>query len=364
MISTTQARLLALCALAVLGSEACARAGEPAAAAPVATTVVLPPATTGAAPPAVRVDSPAPSAAPSTPAAPSPRTPTRVVLERTATIPVGKWPESVLVSGGSAWVADSGDRRVTRVDLATNKVIARIAAGRLPVHLGAGPDGKIYTVAVTDSAVYVIDPAVNRGRLLTHLPNYPEHMVYADGALWVLCWKNGSSADSEVVRVDLPSGRLTRSEPLGRSARTLALGHGHVWVARADEGVTVVDPRTLKRTGELKPAKNVQLIAAGPTAMYASAGSSVLKLDPTSGAELARVTLAEAPSVLRLLDGALIAATRGGTLYSLELDSLELRSELRLAGPSVELHDVATHDGALLVTDHAAAALLVVRPRP
>lgn len=134
---------------------------------PAPATTTTPPATTPSAdtPVATQAESPAvgsgvasevaPEVAPEV-ARPAPGVqPTPVTTRKIA---VGKWPEGVTVVDGAAWVAESGDRKVARVDLATGKVDMRVAMGRLPTSMVTGPDGAIYALVVTDSSIKVIRP--------------------------------------------------------------------------------------------------------------------------------------------------------------------------------------------------------------
>jgi DNA-binding beta-propeller fold protein YncE len=104
------------------------------------------------------------------------------------------------------------------VDLAGGKVKKRIAVGRLPVQMAASPEGQVYALTHTDQSIWVIDPVTDRARVLARLPESPQDMVYADGALWVLLWSEGSSKDSSIARVDPANGKVTRSARMrGRS---------------------------------------------------------------------------------------------------------------------------------------------------
>jgi YVTN family beta-propeller protein len=84
---------------------------------------------------------------------------TNTVVE---TIAVGPRPGRIAIGEGAVWVVNRGDHSVTRIDPATNKVVATIAVGH---GIGAGD------IAVGAGAVWLsapgtplvrLDPATNR----------------------------------------------------------------------------------------------------------------------------------------------------------------------------------------------------------
>jgi YVTN family beta-propeller protein len=56
-------------------------------------------------------------------------------------VPVGRGADGVAVGGGDAWVADSIDGTVTRVDTRTGEVLATIPVEGHPEDLVVGTDG-------------------------------------------------------------------------------------------------------------------------------------------------------------------------------------------------------------------------------
>src|SRR5262249_5320473 len=122
-------------------------AGAPPPAVP-STDVAVPAASASATPP----PAPAPNVVPSAPALPE------KVTGKEVAFAAGKWPEGAALAHGALWVAESGSRRVLRLDPGTGDVKAKIPVGRLPVDMFSGHDGALYTIAQTDRALYRIDP--------------------------------------------------------------------------------------------------------------------------------------------------------------------------------------------------------------
>ena len=100
-----------------------------------------------------------------------------------AAIRVGKAPGAVAVEGSSVWVANSGGGTVSRIDPATNRVIATIKVGGRPTHLTA-QSGALWVT--TPHSLQWIDPATNQVVQTLPLPAGPGDAALAfDGSLWV-----------------------------------------------------------------------------------------------------------------------------------------------------------------------------------
>ena len=276
-------------------------------------------------------------------------------------IDVGKWPEGVVVSGDVAWVAESGQRQVAKLDLVKGKVISRVKVGRLPVQLGLADDGTLYVMVVTDQRLYAID-AKGKKRLVKVLPDYPEDMVVADGVAWVLLWSHNSSAGSSVARIDLETRKLTRSAELGAGAWALAVGGGKVWVARDASGLVALDPTTLAASPPVAGGPRRMHVAAGDAAVYTDDGDGVVAVDPATGAVTGRAALTEPVSVLAFLAGEVVVAGNGGTVWRLDPATLAVRGTQKIAGSGAP-HGLARGGDRLVVTsfdDSAAAGTLNV----
>ncbi|WP_437976900.1 hypothetical protein WMF11_07085 [Sorangium sp. So ce295] len=328
-------------------------------------------------PPAPPAIAPAASAAQGAPAA-APEEPPRATAHVAAqltvdkAIPIGKWPEGVAVVGDTAWVAESGNRRVARVDLKRGEVTAHVAVGRLPVQVVASPAGVVYTLSHTDQAVWAIDGQTARARALARLPDSPQDMVVADDALWVLLWSKGSSTDSSVVRIDPATGAQRRSPALGRDAFALAVGHGRIWVAHGHGDVSVVDQTSLQPRDDLHIGDSHRRIAAGPGAVFTDVRSGVVRVDPASGRATHEVALGEPVAVLQQTGDEVIAVGQSGRTWLLDPENLTIRAILAAPEGVRSPHAAMRYGETLLLTefDDAGGAgktdgrLLLLRSSP
>lgn len=291
---------------------------QPAAAAPEATQPVV------AAP--EETQPAAPEAAPAV-------EPTPVVSR---TIAVGKWPEGVAVVGGAAWVAESGERRVARLDLARGEPGEPIAVGRLPTSVAIGPDGAVYVLVATDGVIKVIRPGRKQAELLARVPSYAEDMVLAEGALWVLLWAGrGQGKGGSVLRVDLATRKQTRSGSVGDdSPSAIAMGHGKVWVVVRDSAapLTVLDAASWERGPVVAAGRSGTKVLAGATAVYLGTEETLERIDPVSLQVTHSIATGQRISALAGVGDVVVAACGNGDLWVLGADDLSLRKIWRPGG--------------------------------
>lgn len=269
-----------------------------------------------------------------------------------AKIQVGKWPEGVALVGDTAWVAESGVRRLARVDLVKGAVAGQVGVGRLPVQLVGGA-GEVFALVHTDKTVMQVGAGRAKGKALARLPDCPTSMKAGEGALFVLLWDACSSGGGTVVRVDPKSGKQQRSANLGANLWDVAAGHGQVWVGARDR-VLVLDAQTLTSTASVEIPGYGQHILAGPQGVYVEAIGGVVRLDPAQPSRLTRVEgLGQIAAMTLLPGGAVAALNREGGLTVLDPVTLEIRGTFTPSAPFEPRDLIARPDGTLLITAHA-----------
>jgi DNA-binding beta-propeller fold protein YncE len=168
-----------------------------------------------------------------------------------ATITVGRAPLDLAVTPGAVWVTNSGGGgdSVARIDPATNRLAGRrVTTGASPQSLAAG--GRSVWVANHDAGT-VTRIELASGKVVADIPvpSEPHRVAYGAGAAWVGNWH-----DNSVSRIDPASNRVVGSPiPIGsHHAGNLVVGAGSVWVtsdyrvdaAPQDVVVVRIDPRT------------------------------------------------------------------------------------------------------------------------
>ena len=189
--------------------------------------------------------------------------------EVVATIEVGRGAGDIAVdeSSGAVWVAglhlqtygadfhpeDSKDNKLSRVDPATNRVVAEI-----PIRAGVRYGGGASNVAVGEGAVWVlssdarilkVDPATNEVAGMVSVGDWSSQLVVYGGGVWALVQasaplkhpkpgRSKTTLEFRLVRVDPRTVQVVASKYLrpfySIAPGGLAAGGGYVWFSSGD----------------------------------------------------------------------------------------------------------------------------------
>jgi streptogramin lyase len=155
-----------------------------------------------------------------------------------------------------------------------------VADGVLWVRKGAG-------------AVVRVDPESNRvvGKPL-RVPADAEAIAVDDEALWVARVAPGdlgTPGKDAVTRIDLATGRMVATIPVGRAPLDLAVTPGAVWVTNSGGGgssVARIDPQTNRRAGRpVSTGASPQSLAVGGGSLWVANHDAltVTRIDEASG---------------------------------------------------------------------------------
>jgi YVTN family beta-propeller protein len=159
-----------------------------------------------------------------------------------ALIPVGIAATAVTVGGGAVWAI--GALGIARIDPSSNKVVATIPIGQNvnapggpgPVELAVG-EGSVWVAnrllgrngflpSGKRGSVSRIDPATNAVVATIRVGHEPSGIAVGGGAVWVV---NGT--DATVSRIDPHTNRVTATIRVGGRPQGIAVGNGAVWVS-------------------------------------------------------------------------------------------------------------------------------------
>jgi hypothetical protein len=272
---------------------------------------------------------------------------------------VGKWPEGVVVVGGSTWVAQSGVRSVGQFDVG-GVLKKTIGIGRLPVSMAVGPEGTVLVSVHTDGVLKRIDPKSGKASVLAKFPDGPEEMVVDGEHAFVLLWKDNSSLGSSVLRVPLgKGGKVTRSGETGKDAFGLAACEGQVWVALAGGQLVQLDGASLEVKATVEVGGRPMQVACSTGAVFGGGGSRVVRV---AGGQVSQTVELSAPvAALGAWDDLLAVATDEGTVWILDPATLAIRHRLQASAP-FRAQAMARDGQSLLLTAHNGnEAGLVVR---
>jgi virginiamycin B lyase len=151
----------------------------------------------------------------------------------------------------SLWIPSCGGHSVVRVDPATGKTIAEIAAGPAEseggITVGAG---SVWIVTDKAGVLSRIDVASNTVKATIKVLSGSFNPLFADGYIWVT-----SNEHSELIKVDPATNTVVGTIQTGKNPRFLTYGDGCVWTLNQGDG-------TISRI-DTKTAKNLANIEAG-----------------------------------------------------------------------------------------------------
>jgi streptogramin lyase len=152
---------------------------------------------------------------------------------------------SFVAANGNLWIPDSGHGKVIRYDIAGRKIVAEIQVGDPAKSTYGDPQ----MVAVSGDSIWVaqcaekklarIDPATDQIVDSIQLDVEPYALVIDGNILWVTSFEA-----NQVLRVDLQTKEITAIQDI-ENALGVAVGGGSVWVAEHRTGNLVrMDPNT------------------------------------------------------------------------------------------------------------------------
>ncbi|HEX6675492.1 MAG TPA: hypothetical protein VF486_10745 [Actinomycetes bacterium] len=154
-------------------------------------------------------------------------------------VTTGASPQSLAVGAGSLWVANHDEGTVTRVDLASGKVVADIPVPSEPHRVAYGA-GAVWVGLWHDNSVSRIDPHTNRvvGSPIPIGFHHAGNLVVGAGSVWVTSDYRVDAApeDVVVVRIDPQANSAVETVAVGGHPIDLATTGGSVWVSVADPG--------------------------------------------------------------------------------------------------------------------------------
>jgi YVTN family beta-propeller protein len=191
---------------------------------------------------------------------------------------------------GSVWVANCQDQSLYRINRETARVEATIATGladrrgELSVAVGAG---SVWVLTDTAGILSRVDPATNQ--VIAQIKVAPNSFaaVFGFGAVWITnTGAPRTSAPGAVQRIDPSTNRVVATIPVGPTPRFLAAGEGGVWTLnQADGTVSRIDPATNAVVATIQadvPGFGGD-IAAGAGRVWVRAGKVLLQaIDPAS----------------------------------------------------------------------------------
>src|SRR6266498_3063560 len=150
-------------------------------------------------------------------------------------IQTGRAPLSLALGEGSLWVANHDAHTVTRIDLATNQVVANISVPSEPHRVAFG-EGAVWVANWHINSVSRIDPQTNQivGEPIP-IGFHAGNMAAGLGSVWVTSDyrgpADGAPEDVVLVRIDPQTNQAVETIPLGGHPIDVEIAGGAVWVS-------------------------------------------------------------------------------------------------------------------------------------
>jgi streptogramin lyase len=209
---------------------------------------------------------------------------------------------AMTVFGGSLWVADCKDNVLVRIDTRTAQRLAAIPtgianrAGELNVVAGSG---SIWIASDDAGVVSRIDPATNTVVAKVTVDPGTWYLAYGFGSVWAV-----SARQQSVQRIDPRTNAVVSRAALGKEPGFLAAGAGAVWVQEQGDGtVARIDPKSGELTGRVKVGEVLKYgdidTGGGKVWLRTTEAQTLAVVDPKTMTVTARVGKAEGSGALR-----------------------------------------------------------------
>jgi YVTN family beta-propeller protein len=166
-----------------------------------------------------------------------------------------------------------------------------------------------------------------------------------------------------VAIVDLESGELTGSVPLGSRPGAVAMGEGSVWIALPDRGAVIqIDTETMGITDTVPVGANPVGIAVSADSVWVANGgnSTVSRISPATNQVVDTIDVPGAPASIAVNDeGVWVADSIGDALTPIDAETGEVLASIHVGDRPI---DVAEDGLDLWVANAASGSVSRVHP--
>ena len=236
-----------------------------------------------------------------------------------AVVRVGDTPAAISVGAGSVWVANVGERTLSRIDPTTRTEARRIGTGGATTALAFG-GGSVWALDRARARLLRIDPRLNvvvgEFDLRKTLPDTaPVALAFGERALWI------GVAHGDVLRISPESGAVIGSLPATGNGGTLAVGFGSVWAPSVlPNEVRRIDIGT-RRLTKIPFERAPSAVAVGAGAVWVSVVSEdvVWRIDPHTNSVARTIPVGDGPRAIAVGHGGVwVGNTLDGTVSRID----------------------------------------------
>jgi len=175
---------------------------------------------------------------------------------------------NVVAGAGSVWVPSDAEGKISRIDPATNEVIATVDVVAGTFFLAFGMDA-VWAVASGQNLLQKIDPATNEVVGSVELGAQPGFLAAGEGYVWVQ-----EQGDGTVAKIDPDSVEVVARTEVGESLLygDIDVGEGKVWLRTTeDQTFVVIDAETTEILARVGRPEGSGAIRYTPDGVWTSA---------------------------------------------------------------------------------------------
>jgi hypothetical protein len=203
------------------------------------------------------------------PPAPAPNNEVRQLDIQPQVFPLGKWPEGLAIADNAIWIAESGSRRIVKIDPSAGDLLEAVNVGRLPVTMIKDADGNVYAATFTDQKVFKQPPGGAKGKVLTTFKNgFIRGIGFGAGAVYAATSTEEGERTTTITRIDPKSGKTKASPPFVADARAFIMAQDAPWILDTNGFVTMFDTKTLQPVKSVAEAGFMWGMAANLDAVF------------------------------------------------------------------------------------------------
>lgn len=274
-----------------------------------------------------------------------------------ADIPVGelRGVRVLAATDGSLFVASENDRRLYRIDTATETVTADVALA-VPDSV-ASADGAVFAIVDAPPRLARLDPATLVIEATAEVPGVATSVRVVAGTVWV------PTEDGRLWRFDPDTLRAQAPVSFDASPGFFAEGGAGVWrTLLGTDTIVRLDPSTAQVLDTVRIDGEVRGIAVGEDDLWVTdiANNRVVRLDPANGDVVASIPAGLFPNGMALGDGRLwVSNFDDGTITEIDRATNKVTATVPVGYVP---GSVLLADGSLWVTLHQEASVVRLDP--
>ena len=174
-----------------------------------------------------------------------------------AEVPMARPCGTMAISHGALWAGDCQEGAIKKINIRTAQIVASIPTGIANVkgemNVVAG-DGSVWVASDNKGVVSRIDPASDTVIATVTVDPGTWYLAYGYDAVWAV-----SAEKQSVQKIDPKTNTVIGKAALGKEPGFLAAGEGGVWVQEQGDGTLArIDPESVSLAARIKVGDNLK----------------------------------------------------------------------------------------------------------